>query len=267
LNGEIGIYDSIQNYFSDNINLPTLNEKHIQLYHLANHTSSLPREPNNIKNNNEETIFEDYSIEDFKSFINDYELSREIGSEYEYSNIGAGLLGYILKENQNKSYYQMIKDEILLPLGMSSTNTTIESSGTGNYTQGYVGNEKKPELQFSEMFEGAGVLTSNMSDMMKFLELQIVGNNSELIQAIELTHVKTADTDEGDSIGLGWMLNDLNDGQDVVWHNGGTIAYSSFIGFNKSTGKGVVILMNSRNMYHNGEITMGFEILRTLNRY
>jgi hypothetical protein len=45
----------------------------------------------------------------------------------------------------------------------------------------------------------------------------------------------------GQKIGLAWHIN--TDG--VVWHNGGTGGYRSFMGFNKKSGRGVVVLANS----------------------
>lgn len=42
--------------------------------------------------------------------------------------------------------------------------------------------------------------------------------------------------------GLGWMLED-----DIIWHNGGTPGFSSFLGFNKERSLGVVVLSNYRS--------------------
>ena len=37
---------------------------------------------------------------------------------------------------------------------------------------------------------------------------------------------------------------------DIVWHNGGTGGYSSFIGFNARTGEGLVVLTNVGDLYN-----------------
>jgi hypothetical protein len=44
-------------------------------------------------------------------------------------------------------------------------------------------------------------------------------------------------------VGLGWGLYDLP-GQEIIWHNGLTAGYTSYMGFNKELGNGVIILFN-----------------------
>lgn len=269
LQGQLSLDDELQKFFDDKVTIPTYDGKKITLKHMVNHTSSLPREPENLNPENEESYFDDYTIDDFYDFMNSYTLPRAIGSESEYSNIGMGILGYVLKESRSKSYIQLIKDEILSPLGMSNTVLRFEDLNTSNITQGYAGNQPMPQFTFSEVFEGAGVLCSNMTDMWKFIESQLKDSGNDLLnQAINLTHVKTTDKGTNNSYtGLAWFLTTLDDGQEVIWHNGGTISYNSFIGFNKSTGKGVVVLMNSANSNYSGEVKCGFEIMKALIKY
>jgi hypothetical protein len=48
----------------------------------------------------------------------------------------------------------------------------------------------------------------------------------------------------GFAVGLGWMLSNSNQAN-LIWHNGGTGGFRSYIGFNPKLQKGVVILSNS----------------------
>jgi len=132
-----------------------------------------------------------------------------------------------------------------------------------------VGNEAKPQWLFSEVFEGAGVLKSNMTDMWKYLEAQLTESSSDAIlhQAIKQTHITTSANDITESnTGLAWVITKLDDGQEVVWHNGGTLSQNSFIGFNKTSGKGVIILMNS-SVEGSGEIKLGWELLKAMHKH
>jgi serine-type D-Ala-D-Ala carboxypeptidase/endopeptidase len=45
-------------------------------------------------------------------------------------------------------------------------------------------------------------------------------------------------------VGLGWHIS-VADNSEIVWHNGGTGGYRSFVGFIKGGDKGVVVLTNS----------------------
>ena len=44
-----------------------------------------------------------------------------------------------------------------------------------------------------------------------------------------------------DAIGMTWMMDEKNG---IIWHNGGTGHYNSYIGFTSDKKKGVVILSN-----------------------
>jgi D-alanyl-D-alanine-carboxypeptidase/D-alanyl-D-alanine-endopeptidase len=64
-------------------------------------------------------------------------------------------------------------------------------------------------------------------------------------------------------MGYGWYTSTLTEESNlpVVWINGGTGGFRSFIGFIKDTNTAVVVLSNSTN----GVDEMGFEILELLN--
>ncbi len=47
--------------------------------------------------------------------------SNNPSTQYEYSNLGFTMLGYIIKKVSGKTYQQYIKEQILLPLGMTHT--------------------------------------------------------------------------------------------------------------------------------------------------
>jgi len=64
---------------------------------------------------------------------------------------------------------------------------------------------------------------------------------SPLRAAMTLAQQPRADVGKGVRIGLGWMTTDKG----IVWHNGGTGGYRSFIGFTADGRRGVVILTNS----------------------
>ncbi len=42
-------------------------------------------------------------------FLSHYELTRDIGEKYEYSNLGVGLLGHALARRAGMSYEELLK--------------------------------------------------------------------------------------------------------------------------------------------------------------
>jgi serine-type D-Ala-D-Ala carboxypeptidase/endopeptidase len=58
-------------------------------------------------------------------FLSGYKLTRDIGSQYEYSNLGVGLLGHALSLRAGMSYEALVRSRICDPLGMADTRVTL----------------------------------------------------------------------------------------------------------------------------------------------
>ena len=104
LKGRMKLNEPISKYLPSSLNLPTRNDKVITLKDLATHTSALPRMPSNFEPADIKNPFADYSVELLYEFLSDYVLPRDIGSQYEYSNLGMGLLGHILELHTGMTY-------------------------------------------------------------------------------------------------------------------------------------------------------------------
>ena len=63
---------------------------------LSTQSSGLPRMPSNFTPKDNSNPYADYSVEQLYQFLSGYQLTRDIGAQYEYSNLGVGLLGHVL---------------------------------------------------------------------------------------------------------------------------------------------------------------------------
>jgi CubicO group peptidase (beta-lactamase class C family) len=260
-NNEISLNDTIDDYFPENFNIPTKDGVHIQFLHLLNHTSGIPREPDlpNLQ------AFADYSETDLKNYLNDLQLLTTPGLNYEYSNMGMGLIGFLLEKFSGKSYSELLQERIFLPFGMDQTVCAEADFVTDNIAQGYFGSEETDMYSWSPVFASAGTIKSNLHDMMNYLIENIEYENSVLKEPLILTKEITFSVDENLYLGLGWHLTIDGEGDEIYWHNGGTKGFSSFIAYNNSTKDGVVVLINS---YCPGEQNViGIEILNLLKEY
>jgi CubicO group peptidase (beta-lactamase class C family) len=96
-------------------------------------------------------------------------------------------------------------------------------------------------------FAGAGALRSTVNDLLTFIEANLGMPESPLHAAIEATHRSQRSIGQPNlDIGLGWVIRSQY-GRDIVWHNGGTGGYGSFLGFDMASGTGVVVLSNATN--------------------
>lgn len=256
--GKVHLEDPAQKYLPASVHLPTRNGKEITLGNLAMQNSGLPRMPSNFHPADRANPYADYTVQQMYDFLAGYQLTRDPGAQFEYSNLGVGLLGHILSRVTGMSYEDMERQRVWQPLGMTSTAITFTPSmkahlALGHDPQGNVtANWDVPTLA------GAGAIRSTTNDMLKFLDANLHPERGPLQRAMAFAHVPRAPADNM-QIGLNWIR--LNAGGDtIVWHNGGTGGYRTFIGFDAARKTGVVVMTNSGN---EGADDVGFHILNS----
>ena len=186
-----------------------------------------------------------------------HRLRREIGEQFEYSNLGYGLLGHALALHAGTDYETLVRARISAPLDMSSTDVTLAPNLESRLAAGHnhlleaVPNWDLPTLG------GAGALRSTTNDILIFLEMALGYRESPL--APLLVEMLTVRRPRGvcSSIALGWMCSKSDD-EEMIWHAGRTGGYSSFVGFLSSQRVGVVVLSNSCTALGVGDIGAHF---------
>lgn len=241
--GEMKLDDPLQKYLPEGVNAPTRDGKSITLLQLSNHTSSLPRLPSNLQPSDLSNPYADYEEKQLFDFLNGYTLTREIGSQYEYSNYAVGLLGHILARKSGVSYEQLMIDVIAKPLYLANTRVVLTPEMKKNLAVGHNG-EYEAAMWDLTALAGAGAIRSTASDMVLYLRANMGITKSKLYEAMQLTHKNSRAEEAKPKIGLGWHMSAAGD-QEIVWHNGGTGGYRSFVGFVRGQNKGVVVLSNS----------------------
>ena len=80
--GEMKLDDQVAKYLPESITVPTHNGKEMTLLGLAERTSGLPRDPNNLMpiRSLPENAFADYSAERLFGFLRGFTLSRDPGA-------------------------------------------------------------------------------------------------------------------------------------------------------------------------------------------
>src|SRR6266566_1505033 len=91
---------------------------------------------------------------------------------------------------------------------------------------------------------GAGALRSTARDMLTFLAANLDTSATPMARGLRQTHEPRQATDNPNlKVGLAWHILSRPVGN-IVWHNGGTGGYRSFIGFDPARRIGVVVLSN-----------------------
>lgn len=224
--------------------LPSRDGKPITLGELASQFSGLPRLPGNLDPANPQDPYADYDAAKLKAFLASYKLPRDPGASYEYSNLGFGLLGYALAQHAGTSYTKLVKTRLLQPLGMASSSATFDEPPGPDWATGHNVEGKPAQPWHLGVLAGAGAINSTGTDMLRYLEANAGRTTGPLPTAMRLAHKPRREVAPNERIGLAWMTRHDKDG-DVIWHNGMTGGYASFMGFTADRRRGVVILTNA----------------------
>jgi CubicO group peptidase (beta-lactamase class C family) len=209
--------------------------------------------------------YRNYTPELMCRFLSGYELPRDIGEQWEYSNLGAGLLGHALARQAGVTYEELVAARVCQPLGMNDTCIKLSAEQKTRRARGHTA-ESKPAADWDfDALTGAGALRSTAADLLTFADAQLRPPATPLGAAIRDTHRvrigKTTIPDHGQC--LGWLKLTLGEHTSFWWHNGGTAGYESFVGFWPDAETAVVVLSNSSAAGH-GATQVGLALLTVL---
>jgi serine-type D-Ala-D-Ala carboxypeptidase/endopeptidase len=236
---EVALDDPAAKYLPANVKMPERSGKSITLLDLSTHRSGLPRLPGNWKPKDPRNPYADYSVDDLYQFLSGYTLPRDPGSEFEYSNLGGGLLGHVLACRAGTDYESLIRSRITEPVGMPDTGITLSSSMQQRMATGHDSTLAPAANWDFPALAGAGALRSSANDMLTFLEAFLGYKESPLAPAMKAT-LEVRRPAKKMEIGLGWFI--LGEG---ACHDGGTGGFRSWIGCDLKTRIGVVVLSNA----------------------
>ncbi len=177
--------------------------------------------------------------------------------DFEYSNFGYAVLGLILENVYEQDYKSLLNQFAQKELGLANTQV---SDGTGDLGSYWDWNDDDAYLP-------AGAITSNIEDMLLYAQMQL--DQTVIFQECHKSCKNIdATSDENrimginmDEIGMAWIIDATNN---IVWHNGGTGAYNSYLGFNVEKGTAVVVLSNLSPDYRIPATVLGPKILNEI---
>lgn len=164
------------------------------------------------------------------------------GTYYAYSNSNYFVLGSIIEAVSSATYPNYMSSNIFQPIGLSNTSYLQPAGSASPYTQGpSPGVIPDPSLFFS-----AGALWSNVQDLATWDAALL---NSQVIPAALFTVMVTPSglpiyPQGGPSPYAMGLVRDTQVGHPVAWHNGETVAYTSFNAMFLDDGFSVIVLTN-----------------------
>jgi CubicO group peptidase (beta-lactamase class C family) len=178
---------------------------------------------------------------------------------FAYTNITHLVAGRVVANAAGAADWNtVLRQELLDPLGMQESSYTVEAiEAAANHAHGHRWTpEGTTEVPFTPIFPyhvgGAGDINSTLEDMARWVRLQLGNGTFEgrrLVSAENLAVTRTPKValSEQASYALGWVIQQTPNGR-IVWHNGDSGTFGSFVGMVPDRNVGVIILTNEANV-------------------
>jgi CubicO group peptidase (beta-lactamase class C family) len=277
--GALKLDDPVNNYLPFKVNNPRFPEIPITLRHLTTHTSGItdPDEYDKkgyvlIKNKNGD----DYINPDFRPpsemmSLKSYQESilskdgqwyhrstfrnKEPGAEFEYSNIGAGLVALALEQATGMPYNEFADAYIFTPLEMTDSGWFQEEVNAANLSRNYT-EKGRPMAPYTLVNYPDGGLITSSEDLGKYLSELIRGYTGQgtilkpesyrefFTPQLEAAQYKDRnDSQYNDEYNMGIFMGFSATGE--VGHTGGDPGVSTLMFFNSKTGLGKLLITNT----------------------
>jgi CubicO group peptidase (beta-lactamase class C family) len=265
--GKLSLDEDINKYLPFKVINPNFPNEKITLRHLTTHTSSLT---DRYPFYGDSTIFyggkkpeplgeflKNYFTPTGKYYSQDNFLKSKPGQTRDYSNVGAGLAGYIVEIVTGKHLKENGKQLIFKPLKMNNTAWALADIDTNKHTKLY--DKKGEKISKIEWYEGTtypdGGIRTTVNDLSKFFIAMLSDGKYKQTRILkeetakEMVRFQHNETNKPDNI----KLDKLNQG--IFWatklgatrmgHNGSDPGVRTFMLSDLSKEIGVIIFYNT----------------------
>ena len=263
---KVKLNDDIRKYLKGSYQNLEYNGQPIRIVHLVNHTSGfpsfLPNKPEVFQHPQDSipllitAIQKNYTKKRFLADLHNVKVDAVPGSDYNYSNVDAQLIGFVLEDVYNKPYRELLQKYILNPLKMSHTKVAIKSDMVAQLARGY-SSAGKDMPYMPPSLTPAGGIYSSVPDMLRYMQFHLSEGN----KVVSLSHKLTYGDVDSFAEGIFWRINKTSDGKLKIWHTGGTFGFSSYCVLYPELNTGFILLSNEMDMASQGElISLGDKI-------
>jgi CubicO group peptidase (beta-lactamase class C family) len=182
------------------------------------------------------------------------------GERYQYSNLGYGILGYVISRVSGHSYADFMRDEVFVPLGMNHTSVRIgpglEEGQAVKYTpDGLV----VPPCDSDS--PGAAAVYSSAHDLVRFAMFLLkndLPDQEAIISDVAIDEMQRPSPEtgptrewerEGSGYGIGWFIGTTDDHLRVVQHSGGAVGVSTVLALVPEENLVVAVLSNTDSQW------------------
>lgn len=200
--------------------------------------------------------FADYGEAKLLAFLDRVQLTRDIGSKWEYSNLGVGLLGYLLGRAAHSDYETLLRQRVTGPLGMNDTMVTLPPRQAARLAAPFDAYMRAGKPWDLGIFAGAGGIRSTAADMLVFAKA-VLDPRSPIAAAMKTAlSVRVPGPAPVIEQALGWVVMHPAPDRELLLHDGQTGSFQSILALEPARGRAVVALTNSQVQPAPGDLAL-----------
>ena len=171
------------------------------------------------------------------------------GERYHYSNLGYGILDYVISRVSGKSYRDFMRTEVFVPLGLTHMSVDLEPALQKQQAVRY-GVDGLPIPFYGFDHPGGSAVYASAHDLVRFamfhLKSRLPDQKAILSDSsIDEMQRPTADAGNGQGYGIGWSVVEYQGGRRSVSHTGGMGGVSTSLRLFPAEKIAIVVLTNA----------------------
>lgn len=213
----------------------------ITFLQLMNHTSGLPRLPDNMDLFSDFTHpYDNYSEELMLSFLKQFKGGKS--GSYNYSNLAAGLAGWLAGRIAGKTYTELLEENIFSAFLLGKQLNASDTNKAQGYFEG-----NKTDFWGMNVLGPAYVVKSSPDQLLNYLNAMAMAKDSVASKVINKMLEPSIYLSPKSNVCRGWHTIESKNRPTIYWHNGATYGFSCFAAFVRDTDKAVVVVANYFN--------------------
>jgi CubicO group peptidase (beta-lactamase class C family) len=171
------------------------------------------------------------------------------GERYFYSNLGYGILDYVISRVSGKSYRDFMRTEVFVPLGLTHMSVDLEPALQKQQAIRY-GMDGLPIPFYGFDHPGGSAIYASAHDLVRFAMFHLkshLPDQKPIISDATIDDMQkgTADAGNGQGYGIGWMNTEYAGGRRSISHTGGMGGVSTSLRLFPAEKIAIVVLTNA----------------------
>ncbi|EHJ49591.1 beta-lactamase [Solidesulfovibrio carbinoliphilus subsp. oakridgensis] len=213
---------------------------------LATHASGLPEGPDNLPSRDPQNPLAGYSTGLLLDYLARARPIAPVGRDFFYSNVGAGLCGYLMARLAGTDYETLVKHKVCEPLAMADTTITLSAEQAGRMTHGHDAKGRIVPNWDVTGLEGAGALRSTADDLLTYAAANMGLLPTPLLPAMKLAQLPRKHVSSIPTLFLGFFWNIMNfGGKEYLLHAGRSGGYFALVLLSPEDNAGIVLLCDT----------------------